>query len=34
MIWLAISAALMFITALAHSWLGESRIIGPAIAAA
>ena len=33
MIWLDISAALMVVTACAHSWLGERRLIGPAIAA-
>ncbi|MFM5907540.1 MAG: hypothetical protein ACKOPO_08150 [Novosphingobium sp.] len=32
-VWLHISFALMAITAAAHSWLGEKRIIGPAIAA-
>jgi hypothetical protein len=32
MAWLWLSAGLMALTALVHSWLGEKRIVGPLLA--
>lgn len=32
MAWLWLSAGLMVLTALVHSWLGEKRIVGPLLA--